>query len=61
MLYFIAAGHKIDTDRTPRFGKQVDLVYQNPFTEEEKEKGPQTAAEIKQHILNRIREHRHGG
>ena len=61
MLYFIATGQKIDPDRTDKFGKQVDLIYQNPFAKEEKKNEPHTAEEIKQHILNRIREHMHGG
>lgn len=51
LLYAIAAGKKIDTDRFERFGAQVDKVYANPFEAKEK---PMTAAEVKQHICERI-------
>lgn len=54
MLYTIASGRNIDTDRVETFGAQLDEVYSNPFGKK-KEKGPQTAAEVKDYILDKIR------
>lgn len=59
MLYAIAAGIKIDTDRVERFGAQVDKVYANPFVTKKQE--PRTAAEIKAHLIERIDELLSGG
>lgn len=54
MLYTIASGAKIDTDRTVPFWKQVEELYANPF--ERKADQPVTAEEIKAHVLKKIRE-----
>ena len=59
LLYTIAAGKQIDPDKAERFGTQVDEVYKNPFTYHEEQ--PMTAAEIKQHLLDKIHELRTGG
>ena len=56
MLYMIAAGTKIDMNRSERFSKQIDDIYRNPFVKEKKQ--PHTAEEIKQHILHKIEEAR---
>ena len=58
LLHLIAAGQKIDPDKTPKFSAQVDEVYRNPFIQEEK---PMTADEIKQHIVDVIHELKNGG
>ena len=55
MLYAIAAGVKIDTDKTEPFSHMVNDLYKNPFEEKQK-KQPTTAAEIKAHVLGKIRE-----
>ena len=55
LMYIIAAGQKLDTDRAEKFIEQVDDVYRNPF---ERKKKPKTAAEIKEHILGLIRKTR---
>jgi len=54
MLYTIAAGAKVDTNRVKRFGYQLEEVYRNPF----KKRPPElkTAAEIIQHVCDRIDE-----
>lgn len=54
MLYTIAAGAKVDTNRVTRFGVQLEEVYRNPF----RKKAPElkTAAEIIQHVCDRIDE-----
>lgn len=52
MIFFLAGGQHIDTERTARFGEQLDKLYENPF---EKKKQPQTAAEIKAYILGKVR------
>lgn len=54
MLFMIATGNKIDPDRSERFSAQVNEVYRNPFEPVKYE--PRTAAEIKAHISERIRE-----
>ena len=59
MLYFIAAGKHIDTDRTERFGAQVDRIHRNPFKKEKPQ--PRTAREIKDYIVGRIKALLHGG
>lgn len=51
MLWFIAAGRNIDMDKTPKFRDQVERVYSSRYRTEPKQ---MTAAEIKQHILDRI-------
>lgn len=51
MLYTIAAGAKIDTGKVERFRAQLDDIYANPF---KKTKQPQTAAEVKEHLIQRI-------
>lgn len=50
LLWFIAAGKRIDPDRTVRFRDLVDRV----FTPPEKEEKPMTAAEVKAHIVSKI-------
>lgn len=52
MLYNIATGGHIDTNKVERFGRQLEEVYRNPF--ERKVQGPQTAAEIKQYLLDKL-------
>lgn len=54
MLYIIAAGSRIDPDRTERFGKQVEDVFRNPFVKQVKK--PETAAEIKEYMIKKIEE-----
>lgn len=56
MMYALAAGIKIDTDKTEPFSHQVNDLYRNPFEEKQQKKQPETAAEIKAHILRKIRE-----
>lgn len=51
MLYMIAAGARIDTNRVDRFGIQLDEIYRNPF---EKKEQPMTAEEIKRYIIKRL-------
>ena len=51
MLYIMAAGAHIDTNRVERFGVQLDEIYRNPF---EKKEQPMTAAEIKRYIIKRL-------
>ena len=48
LMYVIAAGRRIDTAQTERFGKQIEDLYKSPF------KHPETAEEIKQRILKRL-------
>ena len=48
LLYVLACGGHIDSKQAQRFGDVVDRVYHSPF---EENRGPQTAAEIKQYIL----------
>jgi hypothetical protein len=52
LMFHIAGGQHIDTERTQRFSEQLEKLYENPF---EKKKKPQTAAEIKGYILGKIR------
>lgn len=54
MLYFIAAGVRINTDRCERFSRQVEDLYANPFVKKKQE--PRTAAEITQYVAHRIEE-----
>ena len=58
LLCAIAAGVKIDPDRTEKFTKQMDDLYKNPFTETKQQNRPTSAADIRAHILSRIREMR---
>lgn len=51
----IATGQHIDPDKSRRFGEQLDAVYQNPFVQPKRE---MSAGEIKEHLLERIRETR---
>lgn len=51
-MFVLASGRKIDEDRAERFAAQVDSVYENPFKKKIRKK--MTAAEIKQHICNKI-------
>lgn len=51
-MYFVASGQKIDPERSPRFITQIEKMYRNPF----QEKDMRSAAEIKAHIIGRIRE-----
>lgn len=54
MLYTIAAGMKIDTDKATRFWDQVDKVYENPFDRKIQKKQPYTAEEIKQYLICKL-------
>ena len=56
MLFHMAGGEKIDTERSGNFGKQVDDVYRNPFEGRGNDTKNMTAAEIKEYMLMRIRE-----
>lgn len=56
MMYALAAGIRIDTDKTEPFSHQVNDLYKNPFEEKNRQKQPTTAAEIKAHVLGKIRE-----
>lgn len=58
MLYMLAAGSHIDTDRTKRFGDQLASLYADPF---KKAKKPMSAAEIKGYIRGKIRKLRKKG
>ena len=51
MIYVIASGEKIDSDRTERFGALLEKIYENPF---DKKKKPMTAGEIKDYVLDKI-------
>lgn len=52
LMFVLASGEKIDKDRAERFAAQVDSVYENPFKKKTRKK--MTAAEIKQHIIDKI-------
>lgn len=54
----IAAGMKIDTNKVERFGALVDRVYMDPFKGPEK---PMTAADVKQHLIEKIDQLLSGG
>lgn len=54
MMYILAAGDHIDKDRTSGFSEDVEEAYRNPFEEKKKEK-LETAAEIKQHVIDLFR------
>ena len=56
MLFHLAGGEKIDTERTERFGAQVDEIYRNPFEDHGKKTEQMTAAEIREYTLMKIRE-----
>lgn len=56
LLHIMAAGEKIDTDRTEKFVNQVDEIYQNPFEIRGKKSEQMTAAEIREYTLRKIRE-----
>lgn len=52
LLFTIAAGERIDKDRSERFSAQAEAAYANPFNKTaEKE---MTAEEIRQHVMNRL-------
>ena len=51
MLYVIASGNRLDTDKAERFGKILEDVYRNPF---EKAKKLMTASEIKEYLIAKI-------
>ena len=54
----IAAGMRIDTNKVERFGALVDRIYSDPFKGPDK---PMTAAEIKQHLIDKIDQLLSGG
>jgi len=56
MLFMIAAGQKIDTNRTDRFSKKVGEIYRNPFVAVQKK--PETKAEIVDYIYQKVEEAR---
>ena len=58
LLFTIAAGERIDKDRSERFGAQVDAVYANPFHKAAEK--DMTAEEIRQHVMNRLEGLLHG-
>ena len=51
MVYVLAGGQHIDTDRTEGFAPQVEEAYKNPFEAKHRKKQPQTAAEIRQYVI----------
>lgn len=51
MIYVLATVGHVDPNMTERFGVQVDSVYANPFRKKQKK---MSAAEIKQHVIDRI-------
>ena len=54
MLYMIAAGTKIDTQRSERFGKQIEQIYRDPFVQVKET--PKTRDEIVSYIYKRVEE-----
>ena len=56
MVYILAAGRKIDMERTESFGAQVDQAFKNPFSAKREKEMPRTAAEIKQYVLKLLEE-----
>lgn len=56
MLFWIASGKHIDPEKSPKYSEILEDLYRNPF--EDAQKKPMTAAEIKQHLLQKIRETR---
>ena len=53
MIYVLAAGKNIDTQKSKTFSEIVDEIYANPFTRKGKE---MTAEEIKAYIVSRLEE-----
>lgn len=53
MLFVLAGGSHIDTERTKRFGDQLESLYADPF--KKAKKPPMSAAEIKEYIRGKIR------
>ena len=53
-LFWIAAGKKIDANKSERFGRQLEDIYRNPF--KPRPAGPQTRQEIEQYIIKRLTE-----
>ena len=54
MLYVIASGDHIDKDRVERFGTRLERYFANPFEKLKPEK-KMTAAEIKDHVAEKIK------
>lgn len=52
MLYVIASGAKIDTERTERFGRHLERLYADPFRKPEKK--PESAAEITTYLVDKM-------
>lgn len=55
MMYILAAGDHIDKDRVSGFSEEIEEAYKNPFEETARNREPQTAAEIKQHVIDLFR------
>ena len=60
LLFKLAAGQKIDPEKSEPFSAQVETIYSNPF-EEQKKAEPMTAAEIKSYLLEKMKARLHGG
>jgi len=56
MLYVIASGNKLDTDKAERFGIVLEDFYRSPFSH--KTGKLKTAADIKAYLLQKIDETR---
>lgn len=50
----IASGKRIDDARSPKFVQILEELYENPFEKKNKQRQPETAAEIKAYISGRI-------
>jgi hypothetical protein len=57
LMYVLAGGQHIDTDRMKRFVDQLDELYANPFSLVKMSKD-MSAQEIKDHIREKIRKRR---
>ena len=55
LMYVLAGGQRIDTDRMKRFSEQLDEIYANPFSRVKLSRD-MSAQEIKDHIRGKIRE-----
>ena len=54
MLYIMAAGERLDTDKAERFGTILEGVYRNPFGMSNGAGKLKTAADIKAYLLAKI-------
>lgn len=54
LLRIIACGQRIDPAQAPTFADELEDIYRNPF--EERKSNHQYAQEIREHILERLKE-----